>query len=94
MFNVASKIARVEQNNLDLLRMRAFISFSRDTQQGRNESQEKRCIIANNIGAPRTLQSHCAVHFPERVDGRAHIFAKVPFLQGFDSEIHLPGVIV
>lgn len=41
----------------------------------------------------RTLQSHHAIGPSKRVDGRAHVSAEVPFFQGIDSEIHLPGVI-
>lgn len=47
----------------------------------------------DNIGMFRTLQSHHTVGSSKRVDGRAHVSAKVPFFQGIDSEIHLPGVI-
>lgn len=49
--------------------------------------------FAGNIGIFRTLQSHSALGLSKRVDGRACVSAEVPFFQGIDSEIHLPGVI-
>lgn len=57
------------------------------------ETRAEEIFFCDHIEILRTLQSYRSVGLAERVDRRAHVPAEVPFFQGIDSEIHLPGVV-
>lgn len=91
-------IAKIAEDQILFLNI---VDISQDASLVLNQKQNageedgiRENTILDNIGILCTLQSHHTVVLPERIDGRAHISAEVPFFQGMDSEIHLPGVLI
>lgn len=58
-----------------------------------NILETRKYFFCDHIEILRTLQSYRTIGPAKRVDGRAHVPSEVPFFQGIDSEIHLPGVV-